>query len=87
MHSAGFRVQGAVRRVQGAGFRVQGAWVAVNLGAVVVSGVDGEVRREVARVKPANLVYGGGVYRGTSRIRNQPTLAPFSRTMPRALWF
>ena len=26
------------------------------------------------------------VYRGTSLIRNRPTLGPYSRTMPRLLW-
>ena len=29
----------------------------------------------------------GGVYRGTSLIRNRPPLGPYSRTMPRALWW
>ena len=27
------------------------------------------------------------VHRGTSLIRNSPTLAPYSRPMPRALWW
>jgi hypothetical protein len=32
---------------------------------------------------------GGGVvvYRGTSHIRNSAHLGPYSRTMPRALWW
>ena len=29
----------------------------------------------------------GGVYRGTSLIRNSPPLGPCSRPMPRALWW
>jgi len=29
---------------------------------------------------------GGKAYRGTSLIRNRPTLGPYSRPMPRALW-
>jgi len=31
-------------------------------------------------------VSGWGVYRGTSLIRNRPTLGPYSRPMPVALW-
>jgi len=28
-----------------------------------------------------------GLYMGTSLIRNTPLLGPYSRTMPRALWW
>ena len=33
------------------------------------------------------LGYPGKTYRGTSLIRNYPSLGPYSRLMPRALWW
>ena len=38
---------------------------------------------------PSHLFRGSGVglYRGTSLIRNNPTLGPYSRTIPRVLWW
>ena len=53
------------------------------------SGEKGSKGRLDAR--PASLKWPVGAYilsyRGTSLIRNSPSLGPYSRTMPRALWW
>ena len=52
---------------------MHGAW-GIGYGVWSETGVDG-------------YWYETGVYRGTSLIRNTPLLRPYSRTIPRVLWW
>jgi hypothetical protein len=69
--------QGSGFRVQGSGFRVQSSGFRVEsppFHPPMPGGIG------------ARAAHGIG-YRGTSLIRNTPLLGPYSRTLPRVLWW